>query len=76
MKLEMFVFDVFPHTKRFAVLEVARADEFSPLKYALGAGTDDPETSHRDPLAQHRRFLDAARPTGEEGVETELSPLL
>ena len=26
MKLEMFVFDVFPFTKRFAVLEVARAE--------------------------------------------------
>ncbi|KAI0714899.1 nucleotide-diphospho-sugar transferase [Earliella scabrosa] len=76
MKLEMFVFDVFPFTKRFAVLEVARAEEFSPLKNAPGTGSDDPETSRRDLLAQHRRFLEAAGATVEEGVEIELSPLV
>ncbi|KAJ9054171.1 UDP-N-acetylglucosamine pyrophosphorylase [Entomophthora muscae] len=32
MKLEAFVFDVFPFTQKFAVLEVARDEEFSPLK--------------------------------------------
>ena len=76
MKLEMFVFDVFPFTKRFAVLEVARNEEFSPLKNAPGTGSDDPETSRRDLLAQHRRFLEAAGATVEEGVEIELSPLV
>jgi len=35
IKLEMFIFDVFPHTERFAVLEVDRAEEFSPLKVRL-----------------------------------------
>ena len=76
MKLEMFVFDVFPFTKRFAVLEVARAEEFSPLKNAPGTGSDDPQTSRRDLLAQHRRFLEAAGATVKEGVEIELSPLV
>jgi UDP-N-acetylglucosamine/UDP-N-acetylgalactosamine diphosphorylase len=76
MKLEMFVFDVFPHTERFAVLEVAREDEFSPLKNAPGTGADDPDTSRRDLLAQHRRFLEAAGATVENGVEIELSPLV
>jgi UDP-N-acetylglucosamine/UDP-N-acetylgalactosamine diphosphorylase len=76
MKLEMFVFDVFPYTARFAVLEVARTDEFSPLKNAPGTGADDPETSRRDLLAQHRRFLEAAGATVQEGVEIELSPLV
>ncbi|TBU40338.1 nucleotide-diphospho-sugar transferase [Dichomitus squalens] len=76
MKLEMFVFDVFPFTRHFAVLEVARAEEFSPLKNAPGTGSDDPETSRRDLLAQHRRFLEAAGATVEEGVEIELSPLV
>ena len=76
MKLEMFVFDVFPHTERFAVLEVARAEEFSPLKNAPGTGSDDPGTSRRDLLAQHRRFLEAAGATVEEGAEIELSPLV
>lgn len=76
MKLEMFVFDVFPFTKHFAVLEVARVEEFSPLKNAPGTGSDDPQTSRRDLLAQHRRFLEAAGATVNEGVEIELSPLV
>ncbi|KAI0275228.1 nucleotide-diphospho-sugar transferase [Gloeopeniophorella convolvens] len=76
MKLEMFVFDVFPFTARFAVLEVARSEEFSPLKNAPGTGSDDPETSRRDLLAEHRRFLEAAGATVRDGVEIELSPLV
>lgn len=76
MKLEMFVFDVFPYTKRFAVLEVARDDEFSPLKNAPGTGSDDPGTSCRDLLAQHRRFLEKAGARVRDGVEIELSPLV
>lgn len=75
MKLELFVFDVFPHTQRFAVLEVERQEEFSPLKNAPGTGSDDPETSRRDLLAQHRRFLEAAGATIEGDAEIELSPL-
>ncbi|KAF8560090.1 UDP-N-acetylglucosamine diphosphorylase [Imleria badia] len=76
MKLELFVFDVFPFTKNFAVLEVARREEFSPLKNAPGTGSDDPETSRRDLLDQHRRFLETAGARLKEGVEIELSPLV
>lgn len=76
MKLEMFVFDVFPHTERFTVLEVVRNEEFSPLKNAPGTGSDDPDTSRRDLLAQHKRFLERAGATVKEGVEIELSPLI
>jgi len=76
MKLEMFVFDVFPFTQRFAVLEVARNEEFSPLKNAPGTGSDDPETSCRDLLAQHKRFLERAGAKVKEGVEIEISPLV
>ncbi|PPR01925.1 hypothetical protein CVT24_001264 [Panaeolus cyanescens] len=76
MKLEMFVFDVFPYTERFAVLEVERKEEFSPLKNAPGTGSDDPETSRRDLLEQHKRFLEGAGAKVQEGVEIELSPLV
>jgi UDP-N-acetylglucosamine/UDP-N-acetylgalactosamine diphosphorylase len=76
MKLEMFVFDVFPFTERFAVLEVARNEEFSPLKNAPGTKADNPETSRRDLLAQQRRFLEAAGAKLADGVEIELSPLV
>ncbi|OBZ79268.1 UDP-N-acetylhexosamine pyrophosphorylase [Grifola frondosa] len=55
---------------------VARNEEFSPLKNAPGTGSDDPETSRRDLLSQHKRFLEAAGAKVEEGVEIELSPLV
>ncbi|KAJ7193308.1 nucleotide-diphospho-sugar transferase [Mycena pura] len=76
MKLEMFIFDVFPFTEHFSVLEVARNEEFSPLKNAPGTGSDDPETSRRDLLAQQTRFLEKAGATVKEGVEIEISPLV
>jgi UDP-N-acetylglucosamine/UDP-N-acetylgalactosamine diphosphorylase len=75
MKLELFVFDVFPYTKGLTVLEVARGEEFSPLKNAPGSKTDGPETSRRDILAQQRRWLEAAGAElqGDE-VEVEVLP--
>lgn len=76
MKLEQFVFDVFPFTRRFALLEAERQSEFSPLKNAPGTGSDDPETSRRDLLAEQRRWLEAAGATVASDVEVELSPLV
>ncbi|KAJ1978682.1 UDP-N-acetylglucosamine pyrophosphorylase [Dimargaris verticillata] len=85
IKLEQFVFDVFPLTDRLAVFEVSRADEFSPLKNAPGAGADCPETSCRDLFNQHIRFAQEAganvvkgpkdsAPEGE--LSFEISPLV
>jgi UDP-N-acetylglucosamine/UDP-N-acetylgalactosamine diphosphorylase len=53
IKLELFIFDIFPFLSTqctasasdFAVLSVPRSSEFSPLKNAPGAGIDCPETS-------------------------------
>ncbi|GAA5886006.1 hypothetical protein JCM3774_002957 [Rhodotorula dairenensis] len=76
LKLEQFVFDVFPFVDRFALLEVDRASEFSPLKNAPGTGVDDPETSRRDLLDEQRRWLSRAGATfASPDVEVELSPL-
>ncbi|KAJ2648531.1 UDP-N-acetylglucosamine pyrophosphorylase [Coemansia sp. RSA 1250] len=63
IKLERFVFDVFPHVDKMAVLEVDRKDQFSPLKNAPGTGVDCPETSRRDLIAQCIRFAEAAGAT-------------
>ncbi|KAI7871041.1 nucleotide-diphospho-sugar transferase [Spinellus fusiger] len=60
MKLECFVFDVFPYAHAFSALEVDRKEDFSPLKNAPGTGVDCPETSRRDIVAQHVRFIEAA----------------
>ncbi|WVF65317.1 hypothetical protein IAT40_000043 [Kwoniella sp. CBS 6097] len=74
MKLELFVFDVFPFTKSLCVLEVDRAEEFSPLKNAPGSKADCPETSRRDLLAQQKRWLESAGATVQDGVEVEITP--
>lgn len=61
IKLELFIFDVFPFTKNMTILEVPRKEEFSPLKNAPGTPAGDcPETSRRDMIAQQARFVEAA----------------
>ncbi|KAG8986668.1 UDP-N-acetylglucosamine pyrophosphorylase [Tulasnella sp. JGI-2019a] len=75
MKLELFVFDVFPYAQHMMVLEVDRKEEFSPLKNAPGTGSDDPETSRKDLLSQQKRFLQQAGATVNDEVEIEVSPL-
>jgi len=76
MKMELFVFDVFPFTQkdRFKVFEVAREDEFSPLKNKTGP--DSPETSKKDLLNQHRKWLKVAGVEVADGAEVEVSPLV
>lgn len=81
IKLEQFVFDVFPQLdlEKFACMEVRREDEFSPLKNAKGTGEDDPDTSKRDIMAQGRKWVQAAGAVvtsedPEAGIE--VSPLM
>jgi UDP-N-acetylglucosamine/UDP-N-acetylgalactosamine diphosphorylase len=81
VKLEQFVFDVFPLLKleEFASLEVKREDEFSPLKNARGTGEDDPDTSKRDIMVQGARWVKAVGATVESEnaqLEVEVSPLI
>ena len=76
IKLEQFVFDVFPMIPlaKFACVEVRREDEFSPLKNATGKGVDDADTSRRDILQQGKRWAEKANAiVSDEGVE--VSPL-
>lgn len=81
IKLEQFVFDVFPLTslEKFACIEVRREEEFSPLKNARGAGEDDPDTSKRDIMKQGERWIRAAGGiivTENEAFGVEVSPLI
>lgn len=45
IKLETFIFDVFPLSQNFAVFEAERTDEFAPVKNAPGSSTDSPDTA-------------------------------
>ncbi|KAL8713189.1 MAG: hypothetical protein Q9220_002710 [cf. Caloplaca sp. 1 TL-2023] len=83
IKLEQFVFDVFPllDLDKFACMEVKREEEFSPLKNAKGTGEDDPDTSKQDILNQGRRWIqnvggivESEAALEETGVE--VSPLV
>jgi UDP-N-acetylglucosamine/UDP-N-acetylgalactosamine diphosphorylase len=75
-KFEKFVFDALPLTERVVVLEVAREEEFSPVKNA--SGSESAATAQSDLMALHRRWLREAgaafcEPAGEPRVE--VSPL-
>lgn len=55
IKLESFIFDVFPLSTRMAVYEVPRGEEFAPVKNAIGSPTDSPDTARHmiSTLAKH-----------------------
>ncbi|KAL2214894.1 UDP-N-acetylglucosamine pyrophosphorylase [Thermoascus aurantiacus ATCC 26904] len=81
IKLEQFVFDVFPMIplEKFACIEVKREDEFSPLKNAKGTGEDDPDTSKRDIMQQGKRWIEKAGGVVVSEVDApgvEVSPLI
>lgn len=78
IKLEQFVFDVFPTLDftQFACLEVSRSEEFSPLKNAPGTNEDSPETSLADLLAQSKKWLvNAGAIIPSDDTKVEISPL-
>lgn len=70
VKMEKFVFDVFKFSERFAVLEVERRDEFSPLKNAdVPGGNSNPRTSRWALMHFHHRLIASAggRVKNDEG---------
>ncbi|KAL2042077.1 hypothetical protein N7G274_005265 [Stereocaulon virgatum] len=83
IKLEQYVFDVFPmlDLEKFACMEVKREEEFSPLKNAKGTGEDDPDTSRKDILDQGKRWIQNVGGTvvsesGTDEAGVEISPLI
>ena len=71
VKLESFIFDVFPAAQRMAVLEIERSAEFSPVKNAPGESTDSPDTARALISTLHAGWLRAAGVTlnGDGAVE-------
>ena len=47
IKLESFIFDVFPLSTNMAVLDVRREAEFAPVKNPPGADSDSPDTARK-----------------------------
>jgi UDP-N-acetylglucosamine/UDP-N-acetylgalactosamine diphosphorylase len=45
IKLESFIFDVFPLSNTMAIWQVEREEEFAPVKNAPGASSDSPDTA-------------------------------
>ena len=78
VKLEMFVFDALPLARNALVLEVDRAEEFSPVKNA--SGVDSLETARRHQIARACRWLESAgvtvprKPNGRPDVTIAISP--
>ncbi len=58
IKLESFIFDALPLANNPMVLEVLRAEEFSPVKNA--AGVDSLESARRDQIARAYRWIENA----------------
>lgn len=54
-KLEMFIFDALPEADHVVVMEVDRAEEFSPIKNEKG--DDSPETARRHLIDYYGRVL-------------------
>lgn len=77
-KFETFVFDALGRSPRSVVLEVERAQEFSPVKNA--SGEDSPHTTRADLQRLHARWVAAAGlptpPLDEQGLPlVEIDPL-
>eukprot|EP00002_Diphylleia_rotans_P036072 TRINITY_DN7923_c0_g1_i1.p1 TRINITY_DN7923_c0_g1~~TRINITY_DN7923_c0_g1_i1.p1 ORF type:complete len:511 (-),score=108.75 TRINITY_DN7923_c0_g1_i1:1606-3138(-) len=76
IKLEQFIFDMFPHAENLVAFEVPREEDFSPLKNATGE--DSPETSRQLLSDLHKRYIVAAGGSfgGDVTALCEISPLL
>ncbi|MDQ7063421.1 MAG: UDPGP type 1 family protein [candidate division KSB1 bacterium] len=75
-KFERFIFDALNYAERAVVLEVDRAEEFSPVKNA--DGDDSPATARRDMtrlFASWLRAADFPLPENVDGMRLEISPL-
>ena len=76
IKLESFIFDVFPLSSKMAVLEVQREHEFAPVKNAPGSPSDSPDTARTmlSNLAKSWIVKAGGELTGDLDATCEISP--
>merc|ERR1719263_805305 len=75
IKLEAFIFDVFPMSSRMAILETLREEEFAPVKNAPGAATDSPDTARAMVNALSRKWVADAGGEVTGDAVLEIPPL-
>jgi UDP-N-acetylglucosamine/UDP-N-acetylgalactosamine diphosphorylase len=75
VKMESFIFDVFPQAKHLAALEIERSEEFAPVKNAPGSADDSPDTAREMIYSLHKQWLKSAGALVSAAV-VEVSPLL
>lgn len=76
IKLEQFIFDIFPFIHSMGVLQVKRSEEFSPVKNASGSTIDSPETARSDIMKLHKEYLIKSGADIKGIGECEISPLV
>ncbi|OQS06434.1 UDP-N-acetylhexosamine pyrophosphorylase [Thraustotheca clavata] len=79
VKLESFIFDIFPLSQRMAVLSVPREEEFSPVKNAPGNPVDSPDSARKMLHQLALKWLSAHVPrasTLDNLQYAEISPLV
>ncbi|EEY65532.1 UDP-N-acetylhexosamine pyrophosphorylase, putative [Phytophthora infestans T30-4] len=76
IKLETFIFDVFPLSNSMKVLGVAREDEFAPVKNAPGSVSDSPDTARQLISEQCKRWLLKAGATFVDNTSDAICEIL
>lgn len=76
IKLELFIFDVFPMADRIGLMEVARDEQFAPVKNAPGSSVDSPDTARAAVLKLHAAWVERAGGRVESAEGVEVSPLI
>jgi len=72
-KFETFVFDAIPLAQRACCMEVAREEEFAPVKNK--EGPDSPDTARQALIDLHRSWLEKAGIEVPPHAKVEISPL-
>jgi len=77
IKLESFIFDIFPLAERMAVLDGMRDQEFAPVKNAPGSPSDSPDTARAYISKQAQKWVTEAggKLTGDLDALCEISPM-
>lgn len=78
LKLEAFIFDVFPMSSRIAILETFREEEFAPVKNAPGTASDSPDSARSMVNLLCRKWVEKAggKIDGDANAVVEVSPLV